>query len=154
MINKKNTSPPTNPSMMGMGRLISQYHNGEITDDDISVFVREYLINRVFNRKDGDDEKIEALNELKKTLYEFVDKIGHEILDVENEILSVENDKEVSYILKDDTKFSKNEVADKYGVSVKTIGNWMKKGLTHTQLVTGRIYFTKQDLIDWDNINK
>jgi len=154
MINKKNTSPPTNPSMIGMGRLISQYHNGEITDDDISVFVREYLINRVFNRKDGDDEKIEALNELKKTLYEFVDKIGHEILDVENEILSVENDKEVSYILKDDTKFSKNEVADKYGVSVKTIGNWMKKGLTHTQLVTGRIYFTKQDLIDWDNINK
>ena len=128
MINKKNTSPPTNPSMIGMGRLISQYHNGEITDDDISVFVREYLINRVFNRKDGDDEKIEALNELKKTLYEFVDKIGHEILDVENEILSVENDKEVSYTLKDDTKFSKNEVAEKYGVSVKTIGNWMKKG--------------------------
>ena len=154
MINKKNTSPPTNPSMIGMGRLISQYHNGEITDDDISVFVREYLINRVFNRKDGDDEKIEALRGLKNTLYEFVDKIGHEILDVENEILSVENDKEVSYILKDDTKFSKNEVADKYGVSVKTIGNWMKKGLTHTQLVTGRIYFTKQDLIDWDNINK
>ena len=154
MINKKNTSPPTNPSMIGMGRLISQYHNGEITDDDISVFVREYLINRVFNRKDGDDEKIEALRGLKNTLHEFVDKIGHEILDVENEILSVENDKEVSYILKDDTKFSKNEVADKYGVSVKTIGNWMKKGLTHTQLVTGRIYFTKQDLIDWDNINK
>jgi len=154
MINKKNTSPPTNPSMIGMGRLISQYHNGEITDDDISVFVREYLINRVFNRKDGDDEKIEALNELKKTLYEFVDKIGCEILDVENEILSGENDKEVSRTLKDDTKFSKNEVADKYGVSVKTIGNWMKKGLTHTQLVTGRIYFTQQDLIDWDNINK
>ena len=154
MINKKNTSPPTNPSMIGMGRLISQYHNGEITDDDISVFVREYLINRVFNRKDGDDEKIEALNELKKTLYEFVDKIGCEILDVENEILSGENDKEVSRTLKDDTKFSKNEVAEKYGVSVKTIGNWMKKGLTHTQLVTGRIYFTQQDLIDWDNINK
>ena len=157
MINKKNTSPPrptSNRSMMGMGRLISQYHNGEITDDDISVFVREYLVNRVYYRKDGDDEKIEALRGLKNTLHEFIDKIGLEILDVENEILSGENDKEVSRTLKDDTKFSKNEVAEKYGVSVKTIGNWMKKGLSHTQLVTGRIYFTKQDLIDWDNINK
>ena len=139
MTNKKNTSPPrptTNRSMMGMGRLISQYHNGEITDDDISVFVREYLVNRVCYRKDGDDEKIEALRGLKNTLHEFIDKIGHEILDVENEILSGENDKEVSYILKDDTKFSKNEVADKYGVSVKTIGNKIRCGISAMRLIS------------------
>jgi hypothetical protein len=157
MINKKNKSPPkstTSRSIMWMGRLISQYHNGEVSDDDISVFVREYLIKRAYGGGDGDDEKIEVLRGLKNSIYEFVEKIVHEILDVENEILSGENDKEVSHTLRDETKFSKNEVAEKYRVSVKTIGNWMKKGLTHTQLSTGRIYFTQQDLIDWDHINK